>query len=64
MPVPSQGQWLVRIEDTDIPRIYPGSEEHILRSIDAFQFEPDAEIISRKIASIFMNLSWTSRQQG
>jgi len=43
-----QGQWLVRIEDTDIPRIYPGSEEHILRSIDAFQFEPDAEIIFQK----------------
>ncbi|CAB1219370.1 Glutamyl-Q tRNA(Asp) synthetase [Acinetobacter bouvetii] len=43
-----QGQWVVRIEDTDIPRIYPGSEEHILRSIEAFQFEPDAEIIFQK----------------
>ena len=43
-----QGKWLVRIEDTDIPRIYPGSEDHILRSIDAFQFEPDAEIIFQK----------------
>ncbi|WP_409514830.1 tRNA glutamyl-Q(34) synthetase GluQRS [Acinetobacter sp.] len=43
-----QGQWVVRIEDTDIPRIYPGSEEHILRSIAAFQFEPDAEIIFQK----------------
>ncbi|WP_374572837.1 tRNA glutamyl-Q(34) synthetase GluQRS [Acinetobacter sp.] len=43
-----QGKWLVRIEDTDIPRIYPGSEEHILRSIDAFQLEPDAEIIFQK----------------
>lgn len=42
------GQWLVRIEDTDIPRIYPGSEAHILRSIDAFQLEPDAEIIFQK----------------
>ena len=42
------GRWVVRIEDTDIPRIYPGSEEHILRSIDAFQFEPDAEIIFQK----------------
>ena len=43
-----KGKWLVRIEDTDIPRIYPGSEDHILRSIEAFQFEADAEIIFQK----------------
>lgn len=43
-----QGKWLVRVEDTDIPRIYPGSEEHILKSLEAFQFEPDAEIIFQK----------------
>lgn len=42
------GKWLVRIEDTDIPRIYPNSETHILSCIDAFQFEPDAEIIFQK----------------
>ena len=42
------GRWLVRIEDTDIPRIYPGSEAHILRCIDAFGFQPDAEIIFQK----------------
>ena len=42
------GKWLVRIEDTDIPRIYPGSEDHILHSIEAFQFEADAEIIFQK----------------
>lgn len=42
------GQWLVRIEDTDIPRIYPNSETHILSCLDAFQFEPDAEIIFQK----------------
>jgi len=44
----NQGTWLVRIEDTDIPRIYRGSEEHILRAMDAFQLEPDAEIIFQK----------------
>ncbi|OOS55902.1 tRNA glutamyl-Q(34) synthetase GluQRS [Acinetobacter baumannii] len=44
----NHGQWLVRIEDTDIPRIYPNSEAHILACIDAFQFEPDAEIIFQK----------------
>jgi glutamyl-Q tRNA(Asp) synthetase len=43
-----QGTWLVRIEDTDIPRIYPGSEAHILRAIDAFGFDPDADIIFQK----------------
>jgi glutamyl-Q tRNA(Asp) synthetase len=44
----NHGKWLVRIEDTDIPRIYPNSEIHILSCIDAFQFEPDAEIIFQK----------------
>ncbi|MFA2915135.1 tRNA glutamyl-Q(34) synthetase GluQRS [Acinetobacter pittii] len=43
-----QGKWLVRVEDTDIPRIYPGSEEHILTSLETFQFEPDTEIIFQK----------------
>ena len=43
-----QGSWLVRIEDTDIPRIYPDSEAHILGAIDAFQFEPDDAIIFQK----------------
>lgn len=42
------GQWLVRIEDTDIPRIYPGSEQHILKCIEAFEFEVDAEIIFQR----------------
>jgi glutamyl-Q tRNA(Asp) synthetase len=44
----NHGTWLVRIEDTDIPRIYPNSESHILNCIDAFEFEPDAEIIFQK----------------
>ncbi|WP_445114703.1 tRNA glutamyl-Q(34) synthetase GluQRS [Acinetobacter sp. WZC-1] len=43
-----QGTWLVRIEDTDIPRIYPGSESHILQCLDAFEFEPDGDIIFQK----------------
>ncbi len=43
-----QGHWAVRIEDTDMPRIFPGSEEHILRCIDAFGFVPDGEIIFQK----------------
>ncbi|MCU4414569.1 tRNA glutamyl-Q(34) synthetase GluQRS [Acinetobacter sp. WU_MDCI_Axc73] len=43
-----QGKWFVRIEDTDIPRIYPDSETHILNSLDAFGFEPDDEIIFQR----------------
>ena len=42
------GQWIVRIEDTDIPRIYPDSEQHILKCLDAFGFQSDAEIIYQR----------------
>jgi glutamyl-Q tRNA(Asp) synthetase len=61
----NQGTWLVRIEDTDIPRIYPGSEEHILRAMDAFQLEPDAEIIFQKDRlDIYEGVIQQLRQQG
>lgn len=43
-----QGRWHVRIEDTDIPRIYPGSEAHILECLDAFEFEIDGQILFQK----------------
>ena len=42
------GEWIVRIEDTDIPRIYPGSEDHILKCLDAFELVSDAPIIFQK----------------
>lgn len=42
------GQWLVRVEDTDIPRIYPDSETHILNCMQAFGFEPDRDIIFQR----------------
>jgi glutamyl-Q tRNA(Asp) synthetase len=42
------GQWLVRIEDTDIPRIYPDSEQQILTCLDAFGFQSDAPILFQK----------------
>lgn len=42
------GQWIVRIEDTDIPRIYPDSEQHILKCLDAFGFQSDDEIIYQR----------------
>jgi len=61
----NQGTWLVRVEDTDIPRIYPGSEEHILRALDAFQLEPDAEIIFQKDRlDIYEDVIQQLRQKG
>lgn len=42
------GEWIVRIEDTDIPRIYPGSEDHILKCLDAFELVSDAPILFQK----------------
>ncbi|MFU8925783.1 tRNA glutamyl-Q(34) synthetase GluQRS [Acinetobacter puyangensis] len=42
------GKWLVRIEDTDIPRIYPHSESHILACLEAFHLESDAPILFQK----------------
>ncbi|POU27353.1 MULTISPECIES: tRNA glutamyl-Q(34) synthetase GluQRS [Acinetobacter] len=60
-----QGQWLVRIEDTDIPRIYPGSEDHILRAMDVFGFDPDAAIIFQKDRlDIYDGVIEQLRQQG
>ena len=43
-----QGEWIVRIEDTDLPRIYPGSKDHILKCLDAFALQSDHEIIFQK----------------
>lgn len=59
-----QGSWLVRIEDTDIPRIYPDSETHILNSIAAFGFEPDGEIIfQRQRLSLYEDVIEQLKQQ-
>ncbi|MBF7688341.1 tRNA glutamyl-Q(34) synthetase GluQRS [Acinetobacter rathckeae] len=43
-----QGQWFVRIEDTDIPRIESGSISHILACLEHFEFELDAPILYQK----------------
>ena len=40
-----QGQWLMRIEDLDPPREMPGAADDILRTLEAFGFEWDGEIV-------------------
>lgn len=39
------GQWLVRMEDLDKPREMAGAADHILRTLEAFGFEWDGEVV-------------------
>ena len=39
------GQWLMRIEDLDTPRVVPGSSDTILRDLEAFGFEWDGPVV-------------------
>lgn len=58
------GRWLVRIEDTDSPRIAPHSEEQILRCLDAFALHSDAEIIfQRQRLPIYQSVLQQLQQQ-
>jgi glutamyl-Q tRNA(Asp) synthetase len=38
-------RWLVRIEDLDTARVIPGCEDQMLRTLDAYGFEWDGEVI-------------------
>jgi len=37
--------WLVRIEDLDTPRVVPGCADEMLRTLEAFGFEWDGEVL-------------------
>jgi glutamyl-Q tRNA(Asp) synthetase len=45
------GQWLLRMEDLDTPRIVPGSADRILRTLEGFGLHWDGQVIyqSRRI---------------
>jgi glutamyl-Q tRNA(Asp) synthetase len=38
------GEWLLRIEDLDTPRVVPGASEEILRTLEHFGFEWDGPV--------------------
>jgi glutamyl-Q tRNA(Asp) synthetase len=41
------GQWLVRIEDVDIPRCVPGADRAILQQLAACGLEPDGPVLQQ-----------------
>jgi len=41
----NDGQWFVRMEDVDTPRVMPGADADILRTLEAFGFEWDGPVV-------------------
>jgi glutamyl-Q tRNA(Asp) synthetase len=40
-----QGQWLLRIEDVDTPRVVAGASDQLLRDLEAFGFDWDGPVL-------------------
>lgn len=47
----SGGRWLVRIEDLDAPRVVPGADGEILRTLERLGFCWDGEVIRQSLRS-------------
>jgi len=45
------GEWLVRIEDLDLPRVVPGTADDILRTLAAFGLHWDANVVAQSTRS-------------
>jgi glutamyl-Q tRNA(Asp) synthetase len=41
----NDGEWLVRMEDVDLPRCVEGADTQILKTLEAFGFEWDGEVV-------------------
>lgn len=41
----NQGEWIVRMEDVDLPRCVAGADTQILDTLEAFGFEWDGEVV-------------------
>jgi len=48
-----RGQWLVRLEDLDLPRNQPGAAEHILDTLDRYGLRADGEILRQSQRTVF-----------
>ncbi len=47
----AHGEWIVRIEDLDTPRVVPGSAESILRTLEVFGFEWSGDVLYQSTRS-------------
>lgn len=45
------GQWLLRIDDLDAPRVAPGATDSILRCLEAFAMQWDGEVVYQGVRS-------------